>query len=409
MTLADGLREAGLRILPFPDPTPTVTKSEAIINTLKELGYEFRLNLCDDTIEVNGEPLSDVLEACIRSQLRDQDMKLYGVKDAYIVEAERNAYHPVRDWLNGLVWDQERDYILELAKLLEDDDPPVVYPDGTTWPLHTVYLYRWLIGAVAKALDGHQNAMLVLDGPQGIGKSQFARWLCSGIPGYFLEGPINIADKDTDIRLMTRFIWEVSELDATTRRADVSALKAFITKQSVTVRKSYGKYDITKPALASLIGTVNNSSGFLADETGSRRFYVTRLTNIDWSYTAIPIDQVWANAVALYRGGEPHTLQANERAAQQQNNARYEVESTLDDYLYKYFLITGDPEHTLRIGDIVEYLAEKGVRLSGSERAQAMELSRVLTRMGVVKRHTRAGNVWAGITRLEVKTFTEAE
>jgi len=43
-------------------------------------------------------------------------------------------------------------------------------------------------------------------------------------------------------------------------------------------------------------------------------------------------------------------------------------------------------------------LAEKGHRLHGSERAQAMEIARSLTKLGVGKQHTRKGKLWTGIT-----------
>jgi putative DNA primase/helicase len=399
MGVKDELRKAGMTVADheYVVSDETVKPSQTLIALLKDLGYTFRVNLCDDTIEVNGRALSDLLAATIRTDLRDRGVKqLKAAEDAYAAEAQRNAYHPVKDYLNDLVWDG-KDHIAAFAHCLHSDDPPVQYKDGTLMPLPAMYLYRWMLGAVAKVIDGKQNPMMVWDGAQGIGKSLLAQWLCSGIPHYFIEGPINVQDKDSDVRLMSRFIWEVSELDATTRKADQSALKAFITKREVTVRKAYGRYDITKPALASLIGTVNNSSGFLADETGNRRFYITRLTKIDWSYRDLDVNQVWANAIALYREGEAWKIEDEEKEAQRQINEKYEVDTVLDDYIDKHFRITGSPDDMMSAGDILSYLAGKDIRLSGSERAQAMELARVLTRKGCTRVHTREGKRWQGI------------
>lgn len=391
MSVKEELQKAGVAI------EQETTQSQAFLTVLKGLGYSFRLNLADMSIEVNGTPISDIKMAELRTVMRDRGVKnMAALEDAYLVEAQRNAYHPIKDYLNTLVWDG-KDHISALALKLKSDTEPVTYADGSVMPLHAVYLYRWLIGAVAKVLDGEQNPMLVWDGPQGIGKSLLARWLCP-LPNYFIESSINVQDKDSDVRLMSMFLWEVSELDATTRRADVSALKAFITKGKVTVRKAYGRSDVTGAALCSFIGTVNNSTGFLADETGSRRFYITRLTGIDWSYRQIDKDQIWAQAMHLYLNGEQPRLSPEERAAQERVNQTYEIETPLDDWIQRYFTLTGDPDDTLSIGEIIEYLAEKGIRLSGSERVQLLEVARVLLRKGVVKKHTRNGKRWAGIT-----------
>jgi putative DNA primase/helicase len=324
--------------------------------------------------------------------------KLRAAEDAYVAEAEKNAYHPVRDYLNNLTWD-ERDHIYAVAACIESDDPPILYADGTQLPLHAVYLRRWLIGAVAKALDGKQNPMLVLDGAQGCGKSTFVKWLCSGLPGYFIEGAINVQDKDSDVRLISRWIWEVSELDATTRKADQSALKAFITKEIVSVRKAYGRHDIIKPGLASLIGTVNNTSGFLADESGSRRFMITHLTAISWNYTALDINQIWAQAVALYKSGERWMLAGVETQAQRSANERYEVDTVLDDWIERSFVFEPEATSHISLADILIALAVDDVRLSGSERMQAAELARTLVRHGAKRIHTRAGKRWIGLRK----------
>lgn len=380
------------------DATPSF--SEAIINALKTLGYTFRMNSAADIVEVNGKPLSDALAATIRTDFRNLQQKgisMAAMEDAYTAEALKHSYHPVRDYLTSLTWDG-KNHIGALARCCTSTDPPVTYEDGDTRPLHGVYLWRWLIGAVQKAYTGRQNPMLVFDGPQGIGKSYLVHWLCRSIPAYFYEGPINTQDKDNDVRAITTFVWEVSELDATTRKADVSALKYFITREQVRVRKAYGRHDVDKPALASFFGTVNNTTGFLADETGSRRFYITRITDIDRRYaTQINVDQVWAQAKALWEQGESPYLTADEQRAQTSMNARYEVESTLNDYIDMYFQITNDPAHRLSAGEIIQHLAAQGVKLSGSERAHTTELARVLRGKGLERVHTRDGKRWAGI------------
>lgn len=396
MTLKDELSKAGVPVL--PPVAPEQPESQIIIERLRVLGYEFRMNLCDDKLEVNGHGITDALQAEIRMKLRDIGLakKIPAAEDAYVAEAKKNGYHPVKDYLDKLEWDGSS-RIATMTRFFQSADPPIVYSDGSRRALHAVYMHRWIIGAVAKVYNGEQNAMLVLDGPQGIGKSTWAHWICP-LRDYFLEGPINVSDKDSDIRLISQWIWEVSELDATTRKADQSALKSFITKEVVTVRKSYGRHDIKKAAMCSLIGTVNNTSGFLADESGSRRFMITKIDRIDRGYKEIDLDQLWAEAKARYFDGEPWQLQQEESQAQARINERYEVETVLTDWLRRYFVFdTSADTDPLSLADIIRAMDIDGYRLSGSERSQAMELARVLLSLGARKEHTENGNRWFGI------------
>jgi predicted P-loop ATPase len=167
----------------------------------------------------------------------------------------------------------------------------------------------------------------------------------------------------------------------------------------VVVRKSYGRADFRGPALASMIGTLNNTSGFLADETGSRRFMITKLDSIDLKYQDIDRDQLWAQAVALYRGGEPWQLRGEEAQAQAKNNEGYEVETVLTDWLDRSFEFDPEYDTPYSLADIISAMEADGVKLSGSERSQAMELARVLTRGGGQRVHTRHGKRWVGLSK----------
>lgn len=388
----------GQQPAPTPQPGP-VTQSQAIINQLARLGYTFKLNLCTDTIECNGEPLTDLKTQEIRTALRNEGRKQFGaVDDAIGDHAARHSYHPIRDYLRSLTWDG-MGWIAHLAAHLDSSDPPIVYDNGVTRPATEVYLERFLIGAVAKALDGAQNVMLVLSGPQNIGKSGLASWLCPPVlhAAHYAEGPIRPDDKDHRIRLMNVWLWEVSELDATTRKADISALKEFITREQVKERKSYGRHDTIKPALTSFIGTVNNDSGFLVDPTGNRRFMVLGLTGINWAYRQIPVDQLWAEVVARYRRGEAWRLSREELAYQTERNREYQADSVLVDYLRKHFFRTGDPSDVLTAADVVDHLRGKDIKLSGSDRSQAMEISAAMALLGIPKERRNNVRYYIGI------------
>ncbi len=380
--------------------------SARISEALEGLGYSFRYNQVLRRIEVNGTRLDDDVAAEIRVQMRDRGFRnRQAIDDVCMVLARRHAYHPIRDYLDGLTWNGTY-AIGELAACFQCDDPPVTGPDGLDRSLFYTYLYRWMIGAVAKVYEQGQNMMLVLAGPQGIGKSHFAAWLCSPLAPYFVSQSINAEDKDSALRLTSNFIWEVDELDGTIRRSDVAALKGFITRRTVEARPAYARYDIEAPAAASLIGTVNIGTGFLADVTGNRRFYVATINNIDWAYTQHDVNQLWAEAVAAYKAGEPWALQIPEKARQTEVNKGHEVPSLLDDWLetdFEYSDSEEVQEFGLTAAEMVSHMDVRGHVLRGTGRQQAMELAAALAKRGVKKRKIGNQQTYLGVTKIPVK------
>jgi hypothetical protein len=349
-------------------------KTADYIATLKNMGYTFKYNLCTHTIEVCGNPLGDPLAAEVRSKLRDVGIdQVNAAEDAYYAHAWQNRYHPLRDYLADLKY-QGGDVIAELASYFQDANG-----------VFAIFLKRWLIGAVARVMTRTQNRMLVLDGSQGIGKDFFAKWLCSPMAEYYHEGAINPEDKDCRIRLMSTWIWTVSELGATTRKNDREALKSFLTLETVRDRKAYGRFDIQGPAISSFIGTINNEGGFLSDPTGNRRFMVTRLLSIDWSYTRLDVDQIWAQAYDLYLTNTPWDLQPDEALAAREINETYQVDDLIEAAILKYFHV--DPNQRnwwLATVDIAEKLEEKGIKF-GSPMSASLAISRAMTSIGLEK------------------------
>lgn len=355
-------------------------RAKDYVTQLKRLGYEFKLNDCDDTIEVNGKPLEDGQIDMIRTQMRDAGFTQVGIaEEVYRAYAWKHRYHPVKDFLSGLSWDG-KNHIENLASYFNDE-----------YGMFPAWLRKWLIGAVAKVYQAEQNPMLVIDGKQGIGKSEFVKWLARPLPAYFTEGAIDPGEKDCLIRLARYWIWEVSELGATTRKADYEALKSFLTTRVVTVRKPYGRVDIIKPAMASFIGTINNSSGIFSDPTGSRRFLVSNILSIDWGYSDLDPNQVWAEAMAAYLAGEDYRLTPDERKKALQIAEDYETPEPIENLLQKYFVIDPDNSNywtsTTDILTILENPMEGN--LKGTSRANAMSLAVIATKLELKKRKKR--------------------
>lgn len=365
-------------------PRRKFPKTAEYIQALTDLGYTFRMNTLHDEIEVNGVKMSDAIQAEIRTRMRDKGYQLTGVmEDAYVAHSHVNRYHPIQEYLNSLAYDGGP-HIADLASYVTDKH-------GV---FHT-WLRRWLIGAVAKAHTAEQNYMLVLDGKQGIGKSRFAQWLCSGVPDYFIESSIDPENKDCHVRLISKWIWEVAELGSTTRKADREALKFFLTQQTVTVRRAYARYDLYKPALASFIGTINNDAGILSDKTGNRRFLVATIERLDWSYTDLDVNQVWAEAQAAYLAGEPWRLAPAEASLATELNEEYEVEDPIEGMLLEHFSVDPGSSAWTPTTMILQTLESNGLR--GNTRANSMALASVLRGLGLEKvkgNNVKGQRVW---------------
>lgn len=349
------------------------SKTDDYIMAINASGVSLQLNLMSDRLELqDGRPISDYELAAILNRLQDYDMKDVGrMRNAIMEAALRNKYHPIKDYLDTLLWDGECHFDRLMSCL------------SMSSPAATVFWRKWLIGSIAKAIDAQQNFMLVLLGPQGKGKSRLAEWLCP-LPRLFYEGPINPDDKDSLIRLINNWIWEVAELDSTTKRSERSALKHFITTRIVKVRIPFGRYDTEKAAAASMIGTINpDGTGFLNDPTGNRRFAVVHLDDIDWrSYTQIDRDQLWAELYAAYLHGERWELTPYEQEIQAQINSGHMMISPLEEYLLQYYDIDAtDTDHFTPTMEILERLGTLG--LKGDQFKQKMELATILTKMGL--------------------------
>ena len=370
--------------VPFVRPCPRNAKPSDYERAISQLGYKPALNEMNNEIFIRGVRLEDPLEAKIVNSLAEHGYKSEGIsKRCILAMGFDNQFHPIRDYLNSVAWDGV-DHIGKLASYFQDKDD--VFP---------VLLRKWLIGAVARVLkpnDGIQNPMLVLDGPQNIGKSYLAWWLGSPLPAYFLDGPITPGDKDDRIRACSSFVWEVSELGATTRRADIEALKAFIYMRFATVRVPYGHRDMKKPPTASFIGTINNVGGFLADPTGNRRFNTCTLTAIDWNYSnEVNINKVWAQAVALFLSGETNELDSTIKTKVSEINERYELDDPLAYVIFDKFNVEPKADvktyahKQIATAKIIEELRTSGYIVGSNDKQLAMQIASILVKIGCNK------------------------
>ena len=361
------------------------SKTDDYIMAILANEVTLKLNDMSDRMEIvtgsGPRPMNDIDDSVILARLLDLGMRNEGyMRKSMHTLAAQNRYHPIREYLDGLLWDGDKHFDTLMSYLEMDSE------------LAHVFWRKFLIGSIAKALTGEQNFMLVLKGAQGRGKSRLVRWLCP-LPHLFHEGSIAPDNKDDQIKLIENWFWEVAELEGTVKRAAVSALKNFITMRNVGVRVPYGRYAIDKTAAASMIGTINDDgTGFLNDRTGNRRFAVVEVKDIDWGYEAIDRDQLWAELYVAYLAGESWELTLHEREVQAEINELQMTISPLEELFTQYFVI--DPSRTDQFSatmGILDKLETMG--LKGDQFKNKMELTSLLNKRGLKSIQRSQGGV----------------
>ncbi|MBD2097742.1 hypothetical protein H6F90_21960 [Trichocoleus sp. FACHB-591] len=204
---------------------------------------------------------------------------------------------------------------------------------GTSDHMAQVKLSRWLIGAVARAVDPgcKMDTALVIRGQQGIGKTSM---LAALFGAHFRT--LHSHQNPTEQQRVMQQAWgcELGELEATFRAKDISALKAFLTETHDNYRDLYINSPIARPRHSVFAGTTNETA-FLNDATGSRRFWV-----IDAGSYQIPVewvkknrDRIWAVAYHLYISDEQHWLTATEEELSAAANQAFQAANPLADSL----------------------------------------------------------------------------
>lgn len=236
--------------------------------------------------------------------------------------------HPVRDYLTSLVWDG----VPRLERWV------VSYLGATDTRLNCAFGSLWMISAVARIMQPGCKAdhMLTLEGPQGISKSTALRLLAG--TAWFTDELAEIGSKDAAQQMRGVWIIEIAELDAISR-AEVSRIKAFLTRTVDRYRPPYERYVIDVPRQCVFAGSVNPDT-YLRDETGNRRFWPVRCGAIDLDAIARDRDQLWAEAVHLYNAGAVWWLSDPELIVQAGAEQEARFQSDAWDELIERWLVT---------------------------------------------------------------------
>lgn len=222
------------------------------------------------------------------------------IRDGFAVHALNHRVHKLRDYLSAQAWDG----IPRVDTLLMD------YFDADDNVYVREAIRKTLVGAVARIFSPGVkfDTMLILGGKQGLCKSTFFRFL--GLDWYS-DSLCTFEGKDAAELLQGYWIIEAGELTGMSR-SEMNTVKQFLSKCDDIYRAAYGRRTEKYLRQCIVVGTTNEAE-YLKDFTGNRRFWPVNLEGRGrkkdvWRDLPSEVSQIWAEAVALYRLGEPLIL-----------------------------------------------------------------------------------------------------
>lgn len=221
------------------------------------------------------------------------------IEEQIFLVGRDNSYDPLKNYLNGLIWDgvSRIDTWLEnycKAEVIDsrgNDVTRFVRKAGACW----------LIGAVARGLNPgcKVDSVLVMEGPQGAGKSTTLSILGGA---WFSDTTLKLDEKDSRMLAAQSWVIELAELSAV-RATETESQKAFFSQCEDKFRPPYGYKIEVFPRRCVFAGTTNRDT-YLHDPTGNRRYWPVWCEEFDLEALRRDRDQLWAEAVHRYKSGE---------------------------------------------------------------------------------------------------------
>lgn len=281
----------------------------------------------------------------------DSNLKMY-LEENYEITSERvikagvdivsneNKYHPIRDYLEGLVWDG----VPRIENLL----PRFLGAEKNNYTTGVMKMH--MLAAISRIYEPgiKYDIMLCLVGSQGAGKSTFFKYLAIK-DDWFSDHLDHLDDENIYRKLQNHWIIEMGEMKATVTAKNIEQIKSFLSRQKETYKVPYEVHPEDRPRQCVFCGTSNDLNFLPLDRTGNRRFapVMTDVTKAEVHIldheeeSRAYIVQAWAEAMVLYQQGNVYlsfTKEIEEEAKKLQKDFMPEdtnagiIQAFLDDY-----------------------------------------------------------------------------
>ncbi len=284
-----------------------------------EWGSHLSLNEMSQEVMLDEVPVREVFVDRIQEWIEDQYGLAFGrelIQAKVLAQASENVIHPVRRYLTSLpAWDGVERFQFILDEILHAEPHP----------LNIQYLRRWGVAAVRRVMTPgiKVDNILNLVSPQGFQKSSFFSVLGGD---WFNDSPIDIESKDGLQVLHRAWIHEMAEIDGITKKKDYERMKSFLSSRKDIFRPPYASTVGVFPRSCVIVGSANENN-FLVDPTGSRRFWIMKITKPIETGKMIDLrDQFWAECMNLHQAGIPHWLESGMETIRDDRAQDFEAE-----------------------------------------------------------------------------------
>ena len=239
------------------------------------------------------------------------------IYDAFEAMMSKRRFHPIRDYLNGLLWDG----VPRLDTMIID------YLGAADNTLTRAMTRKAFVAAVARVMrpGTKWDYILTLLGGEGLGKSTILKRMGGE---WFSDSFTSVEGKEAMEQVQRKWLIELGEL-TNYKRSSVEAYKAFLSKTDDTFRPAYGRKIETYPRQCVFFATTNEEH-FLKGDTGNRRWWVIEVGKVAPKFdlwedmTPDVVGQLWAEALHYYEAGEllylPADLEREARERQRDNS-----------------------------------------------------------------------------------------
>ncbi|NCA76150.1 MAG: virulence-associated E family protein [Alphaproteobacteria bacterium] len=358
--------------------------------------YQLRYNIVTSKLEIRKfanstsfVPLTDYQENSLLREILKSNLKCSATLLRSILYSDfSNFYDPFQDYFLHLpLWVVQTDYIQQLAETVTT----------TSQDLWCKCFKKWLVASVAAVLDHKtvNHTAIILSGPQGVGKTTWMLNLCPPeLSDYIFSGTINPNNKDTLIHLAECMFINMDELE-NMNRSEIGAFKEIITKSAIRMRRAYGHHIEAFTRRASFMGSVN-SSQFLTDSTGSRRFLCFEIISINYQH-AIDLRMVYAQAYDLFQQGFKFYFDKSEIEDISLSNEQFQINTVEEELLLTYFQKVPllEATHFLSASQILNRITERTHVNIATSPGAVIRIGKALKKFGFEKRKTDGIYIWA--------------
>lgn len=274
----------------------------------------------------NSSAATEIQSLCNRNHL-----PVKKIHDSIACVSNKNNINYWKKWIESEKWDGQ-DRFEEFCNTVTLESKYI--------EARNFFLKQWLIQMLHITclnegdIPKNARSVLIFQGKQGIGKTT---WLTSLVPSYMREyvlvgQSIDPNDKDMVIAAISHVLVELGEITSTFRKADIEALKNFISKPLDNIRLPYERHRENYRRTTVFFGT-SNETNFLKDNENSR-FLVLPVIKCDFSHN-INMQQLYAQLLIEAKTITDYNLSPDERKIQIEINEEFEIENPIENIFIK--------------------------------------------------------------------------